>query len=66
MQDRANFELHLRRMQTWYLPTALPGLVQRCQRLARLGSNLLSMSPTSGTFATGEPPQSGVAAERHG
>lgn len=38
--DRAAFETHLRRMQNWYLPTALPDLVQRCQRLAKAGAKL--------------------------
>ena len=46
-RDRSAFEMHLRRMQNWYLPTALPELVQRCQRLAKAGARLTeSLGPT--------------------
>jgi tetratricopeptide (TPR) repeat protein len=39
-RDRTGFEMYLSRMQNWYLPTALPNLVQRCHRLAQAGARL--------------------------
>jgi len=33
--DLTAFEDHLRRARTWYLPTAIPTLLQRCDNLAR-------------------------------
>jgi hypothetical protein len=59
-EDRSGFETHLLRMQNWYLPTALPNLVQRCHRLAQAGARLRDGQVAAPRFgsdgASAQPP----------